>query len=127
VFCWGWNLHGQCGQGTPVDIIELPSLVIALAGLQADQVHDCHNNVLSASVQEAISGLHPCQVLQVAAGAGHTVCSLEDGSCYAWGLNADGQACSVARMLCGAESNRLNPADSRREHCSLVTAAGEGV
>ena len=38
VFCWGWDLHGQCGQGTVADNVPAPTLVTALAGLKAVQV-----------------------------------------------------------------------------------------
>lgn len=34
VFCWGWDLHGQCGQGRSTVTVDQPQLVKALGGLQ---------------------------------------------------------------------------------------------
>ena len=63
---------------------------------------------LSTAQNAAASDLSPCRLLQVAAGAGHTL-AICDGSSYAWGLNADGQACSAARHVfqCRVDATRM--------------------
>ncbi|KAL0021375.1 hypothetical protein WJX77_009849 [Trebouxia sp. C0004] len=64
LFCWGWSLHGQCGQGRAVVTVLCPHLVSGLGGLK---------------------------VTGVAAGLGHTVACTDGGDVYSWGWNADGQ------------------------------------
>ncbi|KAL3157799.1 hypothetical protein ABBQ32_012223 [Trebouxia sp. C0010 RCD-2024] len=64
LLCWGWSLHGQCGQGRAVVSVPQPQDVRGLGGLK---------------------------VVGVAAGLAHTVACTDSGDVYSWGWNADGQ------------------------------------
>ena len=64
VYCWGWDLHGQCGQGRSTVTIDQPQPVKALGGLI---------------------------VMGIAAGLAHTVACTDSGAVFAWGWNSDGQ------------------------------------
>ena len=64
VFCWGWDLHGQCGQGRSTVTVDQPQPVSALGGLK---------------------------VVGIAAGLAHTVVCTDSGDVYSWGWNSDGQ------------------------------------
>ena len=64
VFCWGWDLHGQCGQGRSTVVVDQPQAVSALGGLK---------------------------VVGIAAGLAHTVVCTDSGDVYSWGWNSDGQ------------------------------------
>ena len=64
VSCWGWNLYGQLGLGTPDIWVNTPSWV----DLGADRT-----------------------ALSLSAGLGHTCATLDDETVKCWGLNDEGQ------------------------------------
>lgn len=63
VFCWGCNLHNECGFTSKENIVA-PRFVSAMGGLI---------------------------VTSVSAGLHHTIASTQSGDVYSWGSNADGQ------------------------------------
>eukprot|EP00210_Caulerpa_lentillifera_P004152 g3958.t1 len=63
VFCWGCNLHSECGHISKEDVIS-PQLVRAMGGL---------------IIHSISAGLH------------HTIVSTQSGDVYSWGSNDHGQ------------------------------------
>jgi alpha-tubulin suppressor-like RCC1 family protein len=117
-YCWGYNFHGQLGDGTtnnqstPVKV-QLPVEVTSFKSLTAGEVHTCgltdageawcwgDNSLGQLGDGTTINKSLPVQVLQPAGGSvkytsltgggGHT-CGLTDaGPAYCWGTDVHGQ------------------------------------
>ena len=89
VFCWGCNLHGECGQISKEDITK-PQYVEEMGGVE---------------VQSISAGLHHTMALSGCAGLSRWAGSLTQwvylvsGDVYGWGSNADGQLGMTEQVL----------------------------
>ncbi|ACL23603.1 RCC1 domain-containing protein [Chloroflexus aggregans] len=136
VWCWGYNLSGQLGDGTttnrstPGAVSGLPSGVTAIA---AGDEHTCaltgsggvwcwgdnyygqlgDGTTTNRSTPGAVSGL-PSGVTAIAAGVYHTCALTGSGGVMCWGNNGDGQ------LGDGRPLYRTTPVD-------VVTSASWGV
>ncbi len=110
VWSWGYNIHGQLGDGTTTQRTT-PVQVLSVAGAIGVASGDSHNLALTASGTVWAWGLNnysqvdptagdkttPVQVSGlsgvngVAAGAGFSLVLLADGSVLSWGANGSGQ------------------------------------
>ncbi len=154
VKCWGWNLHGELGDGTttnrstPVDVTGLTSGVIAVA---AGGTHACaltsggglkcwgsnefgqlgDGSVTSRLAPVDVSGWTLVRSTAVAAGLSHTCALTSAGGVKCWGNNGSGQ------LGDGTMTSRLTPADvsglssgvtavtaGYQHTCALTTAGG---
>ncbi|UCC47618.1 MAG: hypothetical protein JSV41_08965 [Gemmatimonadota bacterium] len=121
VFCWGWNLDGQLGDGLP-DVQPVPAALPSYGGLwtiSAGGYHSCgaRNRDLWSDVLindcwgfngygQLGDGLDTLLNVLVSAGAFHTCAITTDepaGTAYCWGRGAEGQ------LGDGSETNRLTP------------------
>ncbi|BAJ73395.1 alpha-tubulin suppressor [Microbacterium testaceum StLB037] len=113
VMAWGWNIWGQCGDGTntdrysPVAVIGLPKKVISLVAGRVNGLVVLEDNTAMAwgasnasgqlgngstsnsSTPVVISNISG--VVKLAGGNDTHSALLSDGSVWAWGANANGQ------------------------------------
>ena len=126
VYCWGNNINGQIGSGSPTpQIINSPSLVagslssLSVSSVSAGGSHTCaiaskkvycwganvYNQIGSGSTSPSIipssnivTGLSSLNISLVSSGGNHT-CALDElGSIYCWGYNYYGQIGSGSLM-----------------------------
>ncbi len=118
VMCWGWNLHGQLGDGTKNDS-PVPVRVNGVKNIIALDAGHGHNCVINArkrvkcwgnnfygqlgdgtnedrSRPVRVVGLR--NVVALALGGGHTCALTEAGGVKCWGNNGDGQVGSNLPM-----------------------------
>jgi len=111
VNCWGYNAHGEIGNGVLSDA-RTPVAVTGLSGvtaIAAGYTHTCaiiaggavrcwgegtsgqlgNGTTTNSSVPVAVTGLTGAVALS--GGAGHTCAVLNDGSIRCWGYNSQGQ------------------------------------
>lgn len=129
VQCWGYNSHGQLGDGTtehrssPVVVVELASIATSIAagrghtcallsdgsvqcwGLNSDgQLGD---ETTQKSSRPTLVGNLTGDVMSISGGGVHTCALLSDGGVQCWGDNQYGQ------LGDGSTENRLVPTDVR--------------
>lgn len=113
ILCWGYNIHGQLGDGETISDRARPGRVVQLRDVRAAAsgwFHTCAitqtggvqcwgNNLdgqlgnggrISSNAPVAVLGLDG-GVRALAAGAYHTCALMEDGAIKCWGANSSGQ------------------------------------
>jgi alpha-tubulin suppressor-like RCC1 family protein len=100
IYCWGWNIFGQVGDGTTGFAHPTPSLVVgglSFRRVSAGETRSCGITVDDLAYCWGGSSLTPVAVpgghrfRQVSVGIEHTCAVTTDDRAYCWGLNNLGQ------------------------------------
>jgi alpha-tubulin suppressor-like RCC1 family protein len=142
--CWGWNDHGQLGDGTavastvPVDVISLAGAVQIATGdshscaLIADGTAKCwgannyaqlgngDNTIDDRHEPSAVSGL--VGAIQIAAAGDHSCALLADGTAKCWGASHYGETTdgSMLPTTVAGLSNATQIAAATDHTCALL-------
>ena len=150
VYAWGWNRHGQVGNGSTGGSVKSPVKVLsgvsdvgaghyssfavkndgtvwAWGRNDTGQLGDGSTTNRRSPVQ--VQGLDGATIVQVSGGRNHTIALADDGTVYAWGNNAYGQlgdGTTLSRLEAEVVPGLADVVDlfAGRDHCLAVTGAG---
>ena len=131
---WGWNFHGQLGDGTTIDrhrpiwimddVIYVSgggnhTVVIKTDGSLWAWGRNQHGQLGDGTTENRLYPVHIMDdVIAVSAGAGHTVAIRTDGSLWSWGLNYHGEVGD------GTTEDRLYPVHIMDDVEAVFTGMG---